>query len=71
MNERPVVLTVPAKQEWANHYVEAADHLHVIPVGDTIPHCPANSCYCEPSLELIAREDGSVGAVFLHKVRGK
>lgn len=58
-------------KKWENHYTEEADHLHVMPIGDTIPHCPANSCYCEPSLELVARHDNSVGAVFLHRRRRK
>lgn len=57
--------------KWHNHYVKDIDHLHVIPVNDTIPHCPANTCYCGPSLELISRADNSVGAVYLHKPQNK
>jgi len=61
----------PKKSQWQNHYTESVDHLHVMPVGDTIPHCPANTCYCGPSVELVDRPDQSVGVVFLHKVLRK
>jgi len=54
--------------KWSNHYIEDLDRLHVMPVGDSIPHCPAESCYCKPTLELMERPDNSVGAVLLHQI---
>lgn len=54
--------------KWDNHYVEDCGHLHVLPSEDSIPHCPANSCMCDPILEIIPRPDNSVGVVYLHRV---
>lgn len=60
-----------AKTKWDNHYDKDMDRLHVTPAQDSIPHCPAETCYCKPSLELIQRGDNSVGAVYLHRVLGE
>lgn len=57
-----------AKTKWDNHYVKESDHLHVTPMSDHELHLISVECPCFPSLELIARPDDSVGAVYLHRV---
>lgn len=45
----------------------SSDTLHVYPVGDVVAHDSAgDSCVCGPTMEPVARPDGSVGWLVVH-----
>lgn len=40
--------------------------IHVMPVGDLIEHDDNEDCFCGPTTEPVAREDGSFGWMHTH-----
>lgn len=42
------------------------DHLHVLPVGDTIAHEATEDCICGPTTRPVFRPDGSNGWISTH-----
>jgi len=46
----------------------ATNELHVIPLNDLVEHDTAHEdgCICGPRVEPVAREDGSMGWLYVH-----
>lgn len=39
---------------------------HVMPVNDLVYHEDSEDCICGPECELVEREDGSMGCLYMH-----
>lgn len=58
----------PDDAHWEAATWDDGDHVHVVPVGDLLPHTedPDGNCICGPALERVEREDGSDGWLITH-----
>jgi hypothetical protein len=53
---------------WAATTTDDGNHVHVLPISDTIEHQENDEgdCICGPRAEPVARKDGSTGWLIVH-----
>lgn len=58
----------PEGAHWEAATWDDGDHVHVVPVGDGVPHAEdeTGDCICGPTVEPVFRDDGSNGWLTTH-----
>jgi hypothetical protein len=58
----------PANAGWEVVTWDDGDHVHVVPLEDSIPHTETDDgdCICGTTTEPTKRDDGSIGWVIIH-----
>ena len=59
-------MSTETDNSWKQSSDNENDVRHVVPVADAMAHTLHADCTCKPEVELVEREDDSVGTVYIH-----
>lgn len=62
-------MSTETDSSWKQNSDEENDIRHVVPVADAMEHSLDADCDCLPDVDLVMRDDGSAGTIYIHNAK--